>query len=204
LGIKNDIEFNTKPELAVELCREFAADTTMPPWAAGDEVYGRSGDLRAFLEEHDVGYVTSRELAYHYCHVPPGRPVILATLIHVACLRWPVEEDFEFGKDCFGLDQSQVRICTTLDRHIVLTMAVLAVCAVTAAQAKTTAPPPVPLAVTNPATTCDGANGDADTKPARWFHHHPSTTRRDHSMTAKCSCRTSASPRKVDVVIVSG
>lgn len=210
LGIGDEVEFKTKPELAIDLCRDMVTDATMPPWAAGDEVYGRSGDLRAFLEEHDVGYVlrvgcafytelvpgvkiradravkqhlaeqarwqvsgvpgskgqrlyawawlatasprhfllirkhmASGELAYHYCHVPPGRPVILATLIHVACLRWPVEEDFEFGKDCFGLDQSQVRLYTALGRHIVLTMAALAVCAVTAAQAKTRAPPPV-------------------------------------------------------------
>lgn len=210
MGVGDDIEFKTKPELAVDICAEMVADATMPPWAAGDEVYGRSGDLRAFLEEHHVGYVlrvgkafyvelaagvkiradqavaqhlaaqalwqvvgvpgskgqrlyawswigttsprhfllirkhlTSGELAYHYCYVPPGRPVSLTTLIRVACLRWPVEEDFEFGKDCFGLDHSQVRLYTALARHIVLTMAALAVCAVTAAQAKTTAPPPV-------------------------------------------------------------
>jgi hypothetical protein len=74
----------------------------------------------------------------------PARPAVtLTTLIRVACLRWPVEEGFEFGKDYFGLDHSQVRLYTALARHIVLTMAALAVCAVTAAQAKTTAPPPI-------------------------------------------------------------
>jgi SRSO17 transposase len=210
LGVLDEIEFKTKPELAVDICAEMVADATMPPWAAGDEVYGRCGELRSYLEDNGVGYVlrvgcafyvdlapgvkiradqavtqhlaeqtswqvvgvpgskgqrryawawvattsprhyllirkhlASGELAYHYCHVPPGRPVILTTLIHVACLRWPVEEDFEFGKDCFGLDQSQVRLYTALARHIVLTMAALAVCAVTAAQAKTTAPSPI-------------------------------------------------------------
>jgi hypothetical protein len=61
----------------------------------------------------------------------------------VACLRWPVEEDFEFGKDSFGLDHSEVRLYTALARHIMLAMAALAVCAVTAAQAKAAAPPPV-------------------------------------------------------------
>jgi hypothetical protein len=30
------------------------------------------------------------------------------TLVRVACLRWPVEEGFEFGKGHFGLDHSQV------------------------------------------------------------------------------------------------
>jgi hypothetical protein len=61
----------------------------------------------------------------------------------VACLRWPVEEGFEFGKDHFGLDHSQVRLYTALLRHIVLTLAALAVCAITAAQAKTRAPAPI-------------------------------------------------------------
>jgi hypothetical protein len=149
------------------------------PWFAGDEVYGRSSELRDYLETQGAGYVmragcdfrtqvtpgvteradalvtrlftgkkhrkrwevhsvagskgarayawawisgasdrhyllirkhlTSGELAYHYCYVPPGRPVTLMTLVRVACLRWPVEEDFEFGKDHFGLDHSQVR-----------------------------------------------------------------------------------------------
>ena len=56
-----------------------------------------------------------------------------ARLIRAAGLRWPAEEEFEFGKDCFGLDQCQVRLYTAIARHIVLVMAALAVCAVTAA-----------------------------------------------------------------------
>jgi hypothetical protein len=54
-------------------------------------------------------------------------------LVRAAGLRWPAEEDFEFGKDCFGLDQSQVRLYTAIARHTVLVMAALAICAVTAA-----------------------------------------------------------------------
>jgi hypothetical protein len=58
-----------------------------------------------------------------------------------------VEEDFELGKDCFGPDQCQARLYTAIQRHIVLVMAALAVCAVTAAQLKdrtgTQAPPPL-------------------------------------------------------------
>lgn len=49
----------------------------------------------------------------------------------------------EFGKDHFGLDHSQVRLYTALLRHIVLTLAALAICAITAAQAKTHAPAPI-------------------------------------------------------------
>ncbi len=213
LGISPTMEFRTKPQLAQDILADMIADQTMPPWAAGDEVYGRSGGLRTFLQDNGIGYVmrvgcafhveltrdrplrvdravathlTGRkhqrrwqvcsvtgskgerayawawlattsprhyllirkhrvtgEVAYHYCWVPPGQPVTLMTLVRVACLRWPVEEGFEFGKDHFGLDHSQVRLYTALLRHIVLTLAALAVCAVTAAHAKTHAPQPI-------------------------------------------------------------
>src|SRR5664279_1038598 len=88
-------------------------------------------------------HLGSGELAYHYCYVPPGRPVTLTTLVRVACLRWPVEETFECGKDHFGLDHCQVRLYTAVLRHIALTMPALAVCAVTAAADKSRAPQPV-------------------------------------------------------------
>jgi SRSO17 transposase len=89
---------------------------------------------------------TTGELAFHYCHVPEGQPATLPRLVAAAGLRWPVEEIFEFGKDLFGLDQSQVRLYTAILRHTVLVMAALAICAVAAAAAKTRtdtqAPPP--------------------------------------------------------------
>jgi SRSO17 transposase len=207
LGIGEEVAFRTKPQLAQDILTDMIADQTMPPWAAGDEIYGRSSELRTFLQDHEIGYVlrvgcafrtevapglrlrtdaivarylasperwqvcsvtgskgerayawawlsttsaghyllirkhlTTGELAYHYCYVPHGQPVTLMTLVRVACLRWPVEEGFEFGKDHFGLDHSQVRLYTALLRHIVLTLAALAVCAVNAAQAKPTPP----------------------------------------------------------------
>jgi len=206
LGIPADVVFKTKPQLAQDILADMIADATMPPWAAGDEVYGRSSKLRTFLQDNEIGYVlrvgcaftvempsgrrlrtdavvadhltkpghrrrwqvcsvtgskgerayawawmatastrhyllirkhlSTGELAYHYCYLPPGRPATLMMLVRVACLRWPVEEGFEFGKDHFGLDHSQVRLYTTLLRHIVLALAALAVCAVTAADAK--------------------------------------------------------------------
>ena len=209
LGISEDVVFRTKPQLAIDVLADMVADDTMPPWCAGDEVYGRASEFRTFLETNGIGYVVrvgcafnvdaapglriraddlvrrfllpaswqvcsvsgskgereyawawvsttsprhfvlirrhlgTGELAYHYCYIPPTEPIQFMTLVRVACLRWPVEEDFEFGKDQFGLDQSQVRLYTALLRHIVLTMAALAVCAVTAAQAKTRAPAPI-------------------------------------------------------------
>ena len=92
-------------------------------------------------------HLKTRDLAFHYCYVPRGQILAKARLIRAAGLRWPVEEDFEFGKDCFGLDQCQARLYTAIARHAVLVMAALAICAVTAALLKdrtdTQAPPPV-------------------------------------------------------------
>jgi SRSO17 transposase len=91
-------------------------------------------------------HLKTGELAFHYCYVPEGRAESKARLIRAAGLRWPVEESFEFGKGCFGLDQCQARLYTAILRHAVLVMAALAVCAVTAAQLRdrtdAQAPPP--------------------------------------------------------------
>jgi hypothetical protein len=91
-------------------------------------------------------HLKTGELAFHYCFVPEGQLASKARLIRAAGLRWPVEESFELAKGCFGLDQCQARLYTAVLRHLVLVMAALAVCAVTAAQLRertsTQAPPP--------------------------------------------------------------
>ena len=86
------------------------------------------------------------ELAFHHCYVRAGQAASKARLIRAAGLRWPVEESFEPGKGCFGLDQCQARLYTAILRHIVLVMAALAICAVTAARLmdRTGAQPPPP------------------------------------------------------------
>jgi SRSO17 transposase len=88
------------------------------------------------------------DLAYFYCYSPPSRPpATLAVLVRVAGMRWPVEEDFQTGKDHFGLDHSQVRLYTALLRHLVLAIAALAISAVTAAamRQRSGALPPPPV-----------------------------------------------------------
>ncbi len=91
-------------------------------------------------------HLKTGELAFHYCHVPGGQLLATTRLIRAAGLRWPAEESFELGKDCFGLDQCQARLYTAILRHTVLVMAALAVCAVTAALLRgrtgSQAPPP--------------------------------------------------------------
>ena len=91
-------------------------------------------------------HLKTGELAFHLCFVPEGQLASKARLIRAAGLRWPVEESFELAKGCFGLDQCQARLYTAVLRHLVLAMAALAVCAVTAAQLRertdAQAPPP--------------------------------------------------------------
>jgi SRSO17 transposase len=84
--------------------------------------------------------------AYFYCYVPEPRPATLGVLVTVAGMRWPVEEDFQVGKDQFALDHSQVRRYHALVRHLALAMTALAICATTAAtmRAKTSTLPPPP------------------------------------------------------------
>jgi SRSO17 transposase len=102
-------------------------------------------------------HLRTGELAFHWCFVPEGQPVTLTRLIRAAGLRWPVEENFRAGKDCFGLDESQVRRYDAIARHTVLVMAALAICAVTAAQLRgrtdTQAPPPASPGQPPPAST---------------------------------------------------
>jgi hypothetical protein len=62
-------------------------------------------------------HLTTGELAFHYCYLPAGQPASSSRLARAAELRWPAEEDFEFGKDSFGLDQSQVHLYTAIARH---------------------------------------------------------------------------------------
>lgn len=64
-GIPTDVVFKTKPQLAIEITADAIAEATMPPWAAGDEVYGRSARLRTHLEDHRIGYVLRVGSAFH-------------------------------------------------------------------------------------------------------------------------------------------
>jgi hypothetical protein len=120
------------------------------PGPKGDRTYGwawvaTGSDRHHLLVRRNLTDPT--DVAFFFCYVPTGRPATLSTLVAVAGRRWPVEEDFQVGKDQFGLDHSQVRLYTALLRHVVLTMLALAACAVTAAAMRTltniAAPPPI-------------------------------------------------------------
>jgi SRSO17 transposase len=144
-------------------------------------------------------HLSKGECDYYYCHVPEGRPARLKDLITAAGLRWPVEECFEFGKDYFGLDQSQVRVYRAIKRYTIIVIVVLGIFAVTAAEMRrktdTLAPPPtsdreprptgfglIPLTVGEIKTVY---NGFHDTKESRAQVLHWSWWRRRHQAEAR-------------------
>jgi SRSO17 transposase len=56
-GIGAEVEFRTKPELALAMVAR-AVDANVPAgWVAGDEVYGQNAALRLGLEERGLSYV---------------------------------------------------------------------------------------------------------------------------------------------------
>jgi SRSO17 transposase len=56
-SIDERVTFKTKPQLARDLLADLYAGGVAPPWATGDEVYGRDSALRKFCEANDTGYV---------------------------------------------------------------------------------------------------------------------------------------------------
>jgi SRSO17 transposase len=77
------------------------------------------------------------ELAFYRCWSPT--PVTLATLVHVAGMRWSIEEQFQAAKSQVGLDHYQVRTWTAWHRFTTLAMLALAFLMACAAA---TPPPP--------------------------------------------------------------
>jgi SRSO17 transposase len=73
-GIGPDVEFATKPQLALQMLTR-ALDAEVPAgWVAGDEVYGQHSGLRLALEERDMGYVLAVPVNQHVIAILDGRP----------------------------------------------------------------------------------------------------------------------------------
>jgi SRSO17 transposase len=83
------------------------------PGSKGDRLYAWAWIATASARHHLLvrrNLKDPADQAFFYGHVPEPRPQTLRTLVRVAGMRWPVEEDFQVGKDQFGLDHSQVRV----------------------------------------------------------------------------------------------
>lgn len=58
-GVPDDVEFATKPALAVAMLERALDDAVPARWFAGDEVYGQDPALRARLRSRGLGYVVA-------------------------------------------------------------------------------------------------------------------------------------------------
>jgi SRSO17 transposase len=73
-GIGPEVEFATKPELALAMLTR-ALDAEVPAgWVAGDEVYGQHSGLRLALEERGMPYVLAVPVNQHVIATIDGRP----------------------------------------------------------------------------------------------------------------------------------
>lgn len=73
-GIGPEVEFATKPELAVRMLLR-TLDAEVPAgWVAGDEVYGQHSGLRLALEERGMAYVLAVPVSQHVIATLEGRP----------------------------------------------------------------------------------------------------------------------------------
>jgi SRSO17 transposase len=105
---------------------------------------------------------TTKELAFYRRYAP--RQVPLATLVKIAGLRWPVEENFQASKTLTGLDEHQVRTWASWHRGVTLAMAALAFLTITAGH-RTRQPAP--------ATRTDPAHPPRDRPPVH--NDHPAS-----------------------------
>jgi SRSO17 transposase len=72
-GIGADVEFQTKPELALAMLTR-ALDAGVPAgWVAGDEVYGQHSGLRLALEERGMAYVLAVPVKQYVIATLDGR-----------------------------------------------------------------------------------------------------------------------------------
>ncbi len=128
----------------------------------------------------------TRELAYYRCYSP--RHVPLATLVKVAGLRWPVEENFQASKGLAGLDEHQVRTWTSWHRWVTLAMVALAFLTIAAVTEHATRPPPpgqIPLTRPEIARLFTALTAQPDRRPRHLLHW--SAWRRRHQHRAKTS-----------------
>ncbi len=56
-GVPDDVGFATKPELAQLMLQRALAAKIPFAWFTADEAYGQVGELRLWLEEHDIAHV---------------------------------------------------------------------------------------------------------------------------------------------------
>jgi SRSO17 transposase len=91
-GVPEDVEFRTKPRLALEMI-EAALEAGIPAkWVAGDEVYGSDGKLRRALEGREQAYALavkgSEQTTTWPPYGPPGHVTASAEAAEAPAEQW--------------------------------------------------------------------------------------------------------------------
>jgi SRSO17 transposase len=72
-GIPAEVEFATKPELALNMITDAVAARVPAAWAASDELYGDNGAFRAGIAKLGLGYVLAVSCDHRIPAFPGGR-----------------------------------------------------------------------------------------------------------------------------------
>src|SRR5258707_6038947 len=65
MGLRADLVFRTKGQLAIDICTDTFTDGVGFDFLCGDEVYGNCTELREFCEGHGQGYVLRVRSTFH-------------------------------------------------------------------------------------------------------------------------------------------
>ena len=83
-GVPAEVEFATKPELALEMITEAVAAKVPAAWVASDELYGDNGAFRAGVAKLGLGYVLAVSCDHRVPAWPGGRRRLCAGQIAAA------------------------------------------------------------------------------------------------------------------------
>jgi SRSO17 transposase len=83
-GVPAEVEFATKPELALEMITEAAAAKMPAAWVAADEAYGDNGAFRAGVAKLGLGYVLAVSCTHRIPAWPGGKRRLRADRIAAA------------------------------------------------------------------------------------------------------------------------
>ena len=129
----DEIEFRTKPQIAVEMIdRALTNGVHVAAWTF-DELYGRDGKfLDAFPTRRHclivARNVLTGEVKYFFANRVPGERnpitgeyITLRSLLRVAFGRWSIESCFRQAKEELGMDHYEVRGWKCIHRHFYVT-----------------------------------------------------------------------------------
>ena len=146
-GIPGDLDFATKPQLAIRQLGRLTAAGLPVKWVAFDEVYGRSEELRKKAAKAGLSYVAIIPCDYQV-PLPSGAVIRADETVADAVFE---RRSCGNGKDVLGWDQTQARSWNGICRHTALAaLAQLRAAAIRNARSPATSSSPAPG--TTPAT----------------------------------------------------